>query len=115
MGNFRYKMKKYDKNSNLIYYKDSYGFESWQEYDKNNNEIYFKNTNGIKVWYEYDENNNVIHYKDSTGFENWRKYDENNKRIGITKKEFNFIKQKEEEKEYLARDKYSRFEILDIR
>jgi len=33
-------MIKYDKKGNLIYYKDSKGFEYWMEYDKNNNCIH---------------------------------------------------------------------------
>ena len=39
-------MKKYDANGNLIYSKDSNGFEEWFEYDKNNNCIHYKNSGG---------------------------------------------------------------------
>ncbi len=82
--------EKYNKNNNLIYYKDSYG-----EYLK-----------------EFNENNNKIYNKSSTGYEIWREYDENNNKIKITKeKELKFRKK---EKEYLSRKKCSRFEIMDI-
>jgi len=84
------------------------------KYDKNGNLIYYKAPNGLGIWQDYDENNNKIHYKTSGGYESWYKFEES-KRIEITKKEFDYIKFKEEEKEYLTRDKYSRFEILDIR
>ena len=66
-------IKRYDKNGNLIYYKDSIGFEEWWVYD-NNNLIYHKDWS-IEEWYEYDQNGNEIHYKDSNGFEEWRTYD----------------------------------------
>jgi len=81
-----------------------------KEYDKNNNLIYFKNQNGSEFWQEYDENNNCIHYKDSYG-EYWYKYDKDNKRIRITHQEF---KQIERTKLYFNNKKCSRFEIMDI-
>ena len=43
------------------------------------------------------------------------KYDKDDNETEITKEEFDLIKQKKEEKEYLNRDEYSRFEILEIR
>ncbi len=46
-----------------------------KKYDKNNNLIYFKDSKGDELWQEYDENNNMIHHKDSNGFEKWCKYD----------------------------------------
>ena len=33
---------KYDANGNMIYHKDSDGFECWKEYDENNNLIHHK-------------------------------------------------------------------------
>jgi len=81
-----------------------------KEYDKNNNLIYFKNQNGSEFWQEYDENNNCIHYKDSMDLEGWYKY-ENNKKISITHQEFKRI---ERTKLYLNNKKCSRFEIMDI-
>ena len=35
-----------DKNGNLIYFKNSYGFWSKSEYDFNGNQIYFENSKG---------------------------------------------------------------------
>ena len=40
--------KEYDNHGNVIYCKDSKGFEDWFEY-----------------WFEYDEYGNVIHYKNN--------------------------------------------------
>ena len=73
----------YDKNDNLIYYKDSKKVKFWREYDKNNNLIYSEDSKGSKIWQEFDERNNLIHYKDSYGVEQWRKYDERNNCIHI--------------------------------
>ncbi len=89
--------------------------ETIREYDKNNNLIRSKYFDGYEIWSEYDENNNKIHYKDNDDFEEWYKYDnENNEKIKITKKEYKEIKFRKEEKEYLSREKVSRFEIMDI-
>jgi len=63
------KNNKYDKNNNLIYSKNSNGYEFWNEYDKKNNLIYYKHSNGYEYWNEYDKNNNLIHYKNSNGVE----------------------------------------------
>ena len=62
-------IKEYDRNGNMIYYKNSDGFESWKEYDSNNNLIHFKDSKGKEEWREYDSNNNLIHYYNSSGFE----------------------------------------------
>ena len=59
----------YDKNNNLIYYKNSTGFEYWKEFDKNNNLIHSKNSYGSEYWKEYDKNNNLIHYKNINNIE----------------------------------------------
>jgi YD repeat-containing protein len=66
-----------DSKGNVVYRKDSNGFEIWQEYDENNNRIHRKDSNGFEIWYEYDENHNIIYRKDSNGFEIWQEYDEN--------------------------------------
>ena len=68
-------IKEYDKNNNLIHFRDTTGYESWYEYDKNNNVIHCRYSTGYESWYEYDTNNNVIHGRDSYGYEDW--YDEN--------------------------------------
>lgn len=80
----------YDKNGNLIHWKDSDGYEAWYEYDKNGNKIYWNDLygsrwydgykgNGYEEWYKYDKNGNEIHYKDSEGDEEWREYDKKGK------------------------------------
>ena len=106
-----YDIKEFDKNNNLIYYKDSFSHEVWKKYDENSNQIYFKNSFGYEQWKEYDENNNRIHYKDSNGYELWYKRDENNIPIEITQQEF---KQIERTKLYLNIKRSNRFEIMDI-
>ncbi len=119
-------MKEYDEKGNIIYRKDSAGFEQWMRYDKNNNEINYKNKYG-ECWKEYDINNNCIYYKSSNGYEERRKYDKNNNEIYyidsngreecykyknneqmiITKKEFEYI-------QFFSRKRVPRYEILDI-
>ena len=71
----------YDKNGNLIHWKDSDGDEEWHEYDKNGNEIYSKNSDGDEEWYEYNENGNKIYWKNSDGYEAWYEYDKNGNEI----------------------------------
>lgn len=82
-------IREYDKNNNLIHYKDSDGYEYWKEYDKNNNLIHYKDSNGFERWKEYDKNNNLIYYKNSNGFEEWKEYDKNNNLIKTLKFENN--------------------------
>ena len=50
----------YDDSDNIIYYKDSNGYEEWREYNENGNLIHYKNSNGKEYWYDYDENGNCI-------------------------------------------------------
>ncbi len=85
-----------------------------EKYDKNNNLVYFKDNTGYEYWGEFDENNNQIHFKNNIGFENWYKFDKNNNFIEIIEKEFKEIEFRKKEKEYLSRTKCSRFEIMDI-
>jgi YD repeat-containing protein len=42
--------------------KDNHEF--WQEFDKNNNIIHYKDNSGHEHWQEYDINNNLIHYRE---------------------------------------------------
>ena len=70
--------KEYDERNNRIHYKSSNRFEEWKEYNLNNKCIYRKDSTGLESWYEYDEHNNLIHYKHSDGYEVWRKYDSRN-------------------------------------
>jgi len=111
-------IKEYDERGNLIYSKNSYGYEEWQEFDENNNEIYYKDSFGYEYWTEYDENNNEIYYKNSDGTEYWYKYDKNdNEQIEITKKEFEQIKRNKGNKksrELINNSNISRFELMDI-
>ena len=73
--------RKYDKNDNLIHYKDSDGFESQNEYDENGNCIHTKHSNGYEYWKDYDENSRCIHHKDSSGYEEWDEFDNQGKHI----------------------------------
>ncbi len=107
-------IKKYDNRGNLIYIKYSDGDEYWYEYDENSRLIYSKSSNGNECRYKYDENNNLIYYKNSDGYERWLKYNKNNRRIEITKQEYKEIEFRKKEKEYLGREKCSRFELMEI-
>ena len=105
----------YDKNGNLIYCKNKFGYECWAQYNEGNREIYFENSRGFKYWSKYDLNNNLIHSKGSNGIECWYKYDENNEQIKITQQEFKQIERRKEKRElYLNIKKSNRFEIMDI-
>ena len=42
MNNKNYPHTTKDSKGNIIHYKDSNGFEFWQEYDERGNEIYYK-------------------------------------------------------------------------
>ena len=77
LGKFKksLKNKEFDKNGNLIHFKDSNGVEEWKKYDKKNNLIHSKDSNGFECWREYDKKGNLIHYKNSNGYECWREYD----------------------------------------
>ena len=108
-------IKQYDKNKNLIYYKNSGGYERWSEYDKNNNLVHCKHSNGFEEWRKYDENNNLINCKDTDGYEFWWKYIDNKQIVIITEQEFKKIERiKEKRKLYLNIKNSNRFEIMDI-
>ena len=86
--------EKFDKNDNLIYWKDSNGNEYWNKFDENDHSIYTKFSSGREIWYKYDENNNGI---------------------SITEQEFKQIKRNKERQEFLYKNKYcNRFELIDI-
>lgn len=72
-------IKKYDESGNLVYRKDSSGFEYW--YDSNHNLLHYKNSSGDEWWYEYDKRGNMIHHKDSNGYEFWKEYDSKNRLV----------------------------------
>ncbi len=105
-------IRKYDKRGNKIYHEDSI-CKIYYEYDKNNNLIHYKNINNFEFWKEFDENNNEIHYKSSSGYEEFYKY--NNRRIRISKSEFEQIKRIKELNEFLkSNKKINRFKLMDI-
>ncbi len=111
----------HDKKGNLIHYRWGDGYECWREFDENSNVIYRKDSDGHECWKKFDENNKIIYrkrigykrigYNPKTGKsfenENWYKYDKNGNKIDITK-------EKLEEREYLSREKVSRFELMEI-
>ena len=107
-------MKEYDKNNNLIYFKNIFGFERWYKYDENNNKIHYKNSNNEEYWIEYDKNNRRIHYRDTSNIEKWYEYNKNGDKIDITKEKLEYIEFRKKEREYLSREKVSRFELMDI-
>ena len=82
-----------------------------KEYDNNGNMIYFKNSYGFERWSEYDKNNNLIHFKTNDGEEEWYKYDENNERIYNLKEEFIVWVKREPDPIFT---KFTRFDIMDI-
>ena len=69
-----------------------------KKYDKNNNCIYWKNSNGFECWYKYNENNNIIYYRDIDDYEYWYKYNGENKPIEITEKEYKEIEFRKKKK-----------------
>ena len=107
--------EKYDDRGNLIYSKNSKGFEMWAEYDKNDNIIYYKNSEyGDRYWSKYDDKGNLVYMKDSNGREGWCKYDENDRRINITEEESKYIEYNIKIREHNLRIKCSRFELMEI-
>ena len=85
-----------------------------RKYDERGNLIYHKNSTGYEIWREYDKNNKLFHQKQENGCDYWFKYNEDDKPICITEKEYKEIEFQKKEKEYLSRTKCSRFEIMDI-
>ena len=51
-------IKEYDKNNNMIHYRDSEGYEYWREYDENSNQIHYRDSDGVEYW--HDEKGNPI-------------------------------------------------------
>ena len=79
-------ISKYDKNGNLIYWKDDLtGYEVWNTCDEKGNFIYQTNSDGNEWWYKFDENCNEVYSKFSSKFldisEHWGEYDKNNNLI----------------------------------
>ena len=85
-----------------------------KKYDENNNLIYFKDEDGFEEWRKFDDNRYLMYYKLSDDYEHWYMYSDLGRRIEITEKEYKEIEFRKKEKEYLSREKCSRFEIMDI-
>jgi len=56
-----------DKNGNVIYWEDSYGFWVKWEYDSQGNKIYWEDSNRNWEKKEYDSQGSVIYYENSGG------------------------------------------------
>ena len=68
-------------NNQVLYAKDSTGYEEWRQYDDKGNEIHFENSRGYVESHEYDEKGNKIHERTSEGFEESWQYDKNGQLI----------------------------------
>jgi YD repeat-containing protein len=64
-------IREFDPNGNLIYFRNSNGYEIWYEYDTDGRCIYARYSNEFKTWYKYDENGNYVYYEDSEGVKVW--------------------------------------------
>lgn len=106
-------MKKYDKNDNLVYCKDTNGTEHWYEYNNRGYRTYHKISGGFEEWFEYDECDREIHYT-CPNAEEWFRYDVNGKQIEITEQEFDEIKSREQEQEFLNRVEVDRFKLMEL-
>jgi hypothetical protein len=71
---FPFKIK--DKNGEVIYYEDSYGY--WQKYEYNDkgNVTYSEVSNGYWCKCEYDDKGNEIYIENSDGFWSKREYND---------------------------------------
>ena len=83
-----------NSQNEIVYHKNSNGYETWYDYDDNGKLIHAKDSDGYETWQEYDVNGNMIHYKesnghykDSNGIEEW--YDSEGN--FITKEKFDRI------------------------
>jgi len=82
-----WKNESYDERGNVIYSKNSSGWEEWYIYDGNNNPIYFKQAHlgavicEVTTKYEYDANGNKTHEVISNGNEAWFECDRRNNLI----------------------------------
>ena len=63
---FPFKIK--DKNGQVIYYEDLYGYWQKCEYDDKGNKIYIEFSDGYWQKCEYGDQSNQIYFEDSTGF-----------------------------------------------
>ena len=69
-------IRDYDINGNLIYARNSDGYEVWHKWDVNNNMIYYKDGKEECHW-KWDTNSNLIHYRDNTEIQEWYDSDGN--------------------------------------
>ncbi len=56
-----------DKNGNITYYEDSYGYWYREELCENGYILYSKDSDGDWYRYEWDKNGNVIYFANSDG------------------------------------------------
>ncbi len=85
-----------------------------KKYDENNNLIYFKDVDGFEEWRKFDDNRYLIYHKLYYDYENWYMYSDLGRRIEIKEKEYKNIEFRKKEKEYLSREKCTRFELMEI-
>ena len=52
-------LKEYDDRGNLIYIEYFDGYKYRQEFDKNNNVVHYKNSNKEEYWYKYIEGERI--------------------------------------------------------
>lgn len=71
---FPFKIK--DKNGEVIYYEDSYGYWQKCEYNDKGNATYSEVSNGCWCKYEHDDKGNLIRYEYSNGFWSKREYND---------------------------------------
>jgi hypothetical protein len=56
-----------DKNGNLTYWENSFGFWTKREWDSKGNQIYLENSNGYWSKREWDSKGNQIYWENSDG------------------------------------------------
>jgi hypothetical protein len=69
-----------DKNSNLIYFENSWGWDR-HEYDSEEKLMYYENSDGFWVKHEYDSEKRLIYHEYSDGRWLKREYDSEGHRI----------------------------------
>lgn len=74
--NLSYPIKQYDERHNLIYSKDPYGNEIWNDYDQFNKHISSKDSKGLLFLNIYNEKNQLISIKDAKGQITRKEYDQ---------------------------------------
>lgn len=60
-----------NEKGQIIYDRDNYGNERWQEYDEYGNVIHYKRSNGYEWWNKFDKDGNLIYLKNGQDEEFW--------------------------------------------